>query len=40
MFQKSSEVDHYIYRTYYTNKNGIKVYAKDYGLKAWRFLVK
>lgn len=28
-----------IFRTWYTDKNGTRVYAKDYGLKAWRLVV-
>ena len=28
----------YIYRTWIT-KNGVRIYAKDYGLKAFRFWV-
>lgn len=30
---------YYVYCTYFTRKNGVRVYAKDYGLKAWRFYV-
>ena len=26
----------YIFRAWITNKKGVKLYAKDYGLKAWR----
>ncbi len=28
-----------IFRTWYTDKNGNRVYAKDYGFKAWRLVV-
>ena len=30
---------YYIFRTYYTNKNGERVYARDFGHKAWRFWI-
>nr|DAJ65089.1 MAG TPA: hypothetical protein [Caudoviricetes sp.] len=29
----------YIFRAYYTTKNGIKIYAKDYGKRAFRICI-
>ena len=31
---------HYIFCTYYTRKDGVRIYAKDYGLKAWRIYIR
>ena len=39
MRQKRSKHGHYIYCTYRTLKDGTRLYARDYGLKAWRILV-
>ena len=30
---------HYIYRTFFTRKDGTRVYAKQYGKKAFRFWI-
>lgn len=30
---------HYIYRTYYTRKDGVRVYASQYGKRAFRFWI-
>lgn len=36
---KSKKRGHYIFRTYYTLKDGTRIYARDYGKKAFRFFV-
>lgn len=35
----STKKGHYVFCTYYTRKDGTRIYAKDYGLKAWCFYV-
>lgn len=30
----------YVFTTYITRKDGVRIYAKEYGLKAFRILVK
>ena len=37
--EKNKKRGHYIFRTYYTRKDGTRVYARDYGKKAFRFFV-
>lgn len=39
MSNNSKTNGYYVYCTYYTRKDGVRVYAKDYGLKAWRFFI-
>lgn len=39
MRNNSSTKGYYVYCTYYTRKDGTRIYAKNYGLKAWRFWV-
>ena len=36
---KTSKRGHYIFCTYYTRKDGTRVYARDYGKRAFRFFV-
>ena len=36
---KSKKHGHYIFRAYYTQKDGTRVYARDYGKRAFRFFV-
>lgn len=35
----SKKRGHYVFCTYYTRKDGTRVYARDYGKKAFRFFV-
>lgn len=35
----SKKTGHYVYSAYRTLKDGRRIYAKDYGLKAFRFWV-
>ena len=37
--KKSSEKGYYIFRAYVTLKDGTRIYAKNYGKKAFRFRV-
>lgn len=34
-----NENGHYIYRTFYTRKDGVRVYARQYGKRAFRFWI-
>ncbi len=39
MQESNAKKGYYVFCTYYTRKDGTRVYAKDYGLKAWRFFI-
>lgn len=36
--KRSLAKGYYIFRTYIT-RNGVRIYARDYGLKAWRIYI-